>query len=174
MVAPVIEAEDNETAFAITTITLFGLVSIVVFPIIGTLLSMSETEFGVWAGTSIHATAQVMAAAFAYGPIAGDTAVIVKLVRVLLLAPIVVIIGALYAREKRRQDQAHVSKRAKLTTLFPPFIFGFVGLALATPSYSVVGRYCGHRPTRWSRNSSPQSATSSCPGNCASSTTSIW
>lgn len=131
VVAPVVEAEDNETAFAITTITLFGLASIVAFPIIGSLLSMSETEFGVWAGTSIHATAQVMAAAFAFGPVAGDTAVIVKLVRVLLLAPIAVIIGALYAREKRRREVAHVAPRTQLGKLFPPFIFGFVGLALA-------------------------------------------
>lgn len=131
VVAPVVEARDDETAFAITTITLFGLASIVAFPVIGGLLSMTEVEFGVWAGTSIHATAQVMAAAFAFGPVAGDIAVIVKLVRVLLLAPIVVIIGALYAREKRSRDVAHVSRRTKLTTLFPPFIFGFVALALA-------------------------------------------
>ena len=131
VVAPVVEAEESETAFAITTITLFGLLSIFLFPLVGGLLDLDQTEFGVWAGTSIHATAQVMAAAFSYGDIAGDTAVIVKLVRVLLLAPVVVVIGAIYAREKRRRDQAHVSPRARLTTLFPPFVFGFLALAVA-------------------------------------------
>ena len=129
--APVVEAEDTETAFAVTTITLFGLICIPVFPALGSALAMTQTELGVWAGTAIHATPQVMAAAFAYGDQAGETAVIVKLVRVLLLAPILVVIGALYARDKRRRQEAHVAPSAKLTTLFPPFIFGFVGLALA-------------------------------------------
>jgi len=129
--APVIEAEDSETAFAVTTVTLFGLISIVAFPLIGTLLGLSQADFGVWAGTAIHATPQVMAAGFAYGPEAGEVAIIVKLVRVLLLAPMVVLIGALYAREKRRQQEAHVAPRTRLTTLFPPFILGFVGLAVA-------------------------------------------
>ena len=129
--APVVEADDTETAFAVTTITLFGLISIAVFPLVGNALDLSQLEFGVWAGTAIHATPQVMAAAFAYGPEAGETAVIVKLVRVLLLAPMVVVIGAMYAREKRRRQQAHVAPVTRLTTLFPPFILGFLLLALA-------------------------------------------
>jgi uncharacterized integral membrane protein (TIGR00698 family) len=129
--APVVEADDTETAFAVTTITLFGLVCIPVFPLIGGLLDLSQTEFGVWAGTAIHATPQVMAAAFAYGGDAGETAVIVKLVRVLLLAPVLVVIGAMYAREKRKRQEAHVAPAAKFTTLFPPFILGFLALALA-------------------------------------------
>lgn len=128
--APVIEAEENDTAFAVTVITLLGLVSIFVFPLLGAALGLSQLEFGVWAGTSIHATPQVMAAGFAYGSAAGEVAVIVKLVRVLLLAPLVVAIGAWYAREKRRRQQAHVVERAGFTTLFPPFIFGFVAMAI--------------------------------------------
>jgi uncharacterized membrane protein YadS len=50
---------------------------------------------------------------------------------VLLLAPVVVVIGALHAAQKRRREQAHVAPAAKLTTLFPPFILGFLALALA-------------------------------------------
>jgi uncharacterized membrane protein YadS len=72
-----------------------------------------------------------MATGFAYGTTAGDVAVIVKLVRVLLLAPVVVLLAAWYAREKRRRQQAHVTKLASFTTLFPPFILGFLLLALA-------------------------------------------
>ncbi|MGB1274307.1 MAG: YeiH family protein [Nannocystaceae bacterium] len=129
--APVVEAKDDETAFAVTTVTLFGLLCILAFPLLGTMLELSQSEFGVWAGTAIHATPQVMAAGFAYGAEAGEVAVIVKLVRVLLLAPMVVAIGAIYAREKRRQQQAHVAPKMKLATLFPPFILGFIGLAAA-------------------------------------------
>lgn len=130
--APVIEADDNDTAFAITTVTLFGLVAVFVLPLLGHAFGMSQLELGVWAGTAIHQTPQVVAAGFSYGPIAGDVATIVKLVRVLLLAPIVVGLSIWYAREKRARQIAHVTKIGKLTTLFPPFILGFVLLALAS------------------------------------------
>ncbi|MBA3819182.1 MAG: putative sulfate exporter family transporter [Deltaproteobacteria bacterium] len=129
--APVIEAEDNETAFAIATVTLFGMIAVFVLPLLGTAFGMSQLEFGVWAGTSVHATPQVVATGFAYGPQAGDIATIVKLVRVLLLAPVVVGLGVWYGRSKRRRQIAHVTKAATLRTLFPPFILGFVLLALA-------------------------------------------
>jgi uncharacterized integral membrane protein (TIGR00698 family) len=132
VVAPVIEADDSETAFAVTTITLFGLISVFVFPVLGAALGMSQWEFGVWAGTSVHATPQVVATGFAYGQEAGDVATIVKLVRVLLLAPVVVGLGAWYARHKRRHQQAHVTRFGKLSTLFPPFILGFMLFALAS------------------------------------------
>ena len=128
--APVIEADDRDTAFAVTAITLYGLVSIVVFPLLGSVFDLSQFEFGVWAGVGIHATPQVMAAGFTYGIEAGEVAVIVKLVRVLLLAPLVVGLGLWYARQVR-QHRAHVARETSWTTLFPPFIVGFLVVALA-------------------------------------------
>lgn len=129
--APVIEADDGDTAFGIATVTLFGMVAVFVLPLLGQLFGMTQLEFGVWAGTSVHATPQVVATGFAYGPEAGDIATIVKLVRVLLLAPVVIGLGIWYARHKRKQQIAHVTKIGRFTTLFPPFILGFVLLALA-------------------------------------------
>lgn len=129
--APVIEADDNDTAFAIATVTLFGMLAVFVLPLLGTAFDMTEPEFGVWAGTSVHATPQVVATGFAYGTQAGDIATIVKLVRVLLLAPVVIGLGVWYARQKRRRQIAHVTKFGPIETLFPPFILGFVLLALA-------------------------------------------
>ncbi len=129
--APVIDADENDTAFAITTVTLFGLVAVFVLPLLGHAFGMSELEFGVWAGTAVHQTPQVVATGFAYGSTAGDIATIVKLVRVLLLAPVVIGLSIWYARQKRAQQIAHVTKVGALTTLFPPFILGFVALALA-------------------------------------------
>ena len=131
MTAPTIEADDNDTAFAITTITLFGLIAIFVFPIIGHPLGMDAYSFGVWAGIGIQATPQVMAAGFAYSETAGEVAVIVKLVRVLLLAPMIVVLGIWYTRQKRRMQQAHVQQPTRWTVLFPPFILGFIALAVA-------------------------------------------
>lgn len=129
--APTIEADEKDTAFAITTITLFGVAAVFVFPILGHALSLTQTEFGIWAGVAIQATPQVMAAGFAFGPEAGEIAVIVKLVRVLLLAPMIVFLSWWYAREKRRNQQAHVVTKTRLATLVPPFIVGFVALAIA-------------------------------------------
>ena len=133
--APIIEADEEDTAFAVGAITLFGLAWIFVFPIVGNAFGMSQTEFGVWAGTGIHATPQVMAAGFAYGETAGDVATIVKLVRVLLLAPLVIGLGAWYAREKRKRDIAHVVERPSWTQFFPPFVFGFIGLAVLNTAH---------------------------------------
>ena len=65
--APVVEANESETAFSIAAINLLGLLWMVVFPAAGALLGLTQAEFGVWAGSSIHATAQVVAAGFAYG-----------------------------------------------------------------------------------------------------------
>ena len=129
--APIIEAEETETAFAVATANVLGLAWIFVFPLVGTLLSLPQTTFGVWAGTSIHATPQVMAAGFAYGAEAGEVALIVKLVRILLLAPCVVLLGVWQARRKHSQDEAYVRRTPALITLFPPFILGFAVLAAA-------------------------------------------
>jgi uncharacterized integral membrane protein (TIGR00698 family) len=131
VVAPVIEADDNDTAFAMATVTLLGLVAVFTLPLLGSLAGMSQTEFGVWTGISVHATPQVIATGFAYGPIAGEVATIVKLVRVLLLAPVVIGIGVWYGRTKRSRQVAHVPRATRIATLFPPFILGFVLLALA-------------------------------------------
>ncbi|MGC6418339.1 MAG: YeiH family protein [Bradymonadia bacterium] len=140
--APSIEADDSDTAFAITTITIFGLIAIFIFPPLGHLLGLSQSEFGAWSGIAIQATPQVMAAGFAYGQEAGEVAVIVKLVRVLLLAPMLLWLGIWYARQKRARQEAYVARRTQLSTLFPPFILGFITLAIANsanllPDFSV-------------------------------------
>ena len=140
--APSIEADDSDTAFAITTITIFGLIAIFIFPPLGHLLGLTQSEFGAWSGIAIQATPQVMAAGFAYGQEAGEVAVIVKLVRVLLLAPMLLWLGIWYARQKRARQEAYVARRTPLSTLFPPFILGFITLAIANsanllPDFSV-------------------------------------
>ena len=131
VVAPVIEADDNDTAFAMATVTLLGLIAVFTLPLLGALAGMSQVEFGVWAGISVHATPQVIATGSAYGETAGEVATIVKLVRVLLLAPVVVGISVWYGRAKRSRQIAHVPRVTRIATLFPPFILGFVALALA-------------------------------------------
>lgn len=129
VVAPTIEADDHDTAFAMTTITIFGLIAILIFPLLGHVLVLSQKDFGIWAGVSIQATPQVMAAGFAYGAEAGEIALIVKLVRVLLLAPVVMLLGVWHAREKRKRQEVYLAKKRSWTTYVPPFIIGFLFLA---------------------------------------------
>jgi uncharacterized integral membrane protein (TIGR00698 family) len=134
--APVIEAEEKDVAFSIATVTLLGLLGMFLLPAIGHLLDLTSRQFGVWAGLAIHQTPQVVAAGYAYSPfnaayspLAGDTAVIVKMTRVCLLAPVVFILGLVYARRKAGRHGADGIKRINYLRLFPTFILGFAALA---------------------------------------------
>ncbi|MFQ5412883.1 MAG: YeiH family protein [Phycisphaerae bacterium] len=128
-VAPLIEAEDDDVALSVGTVNLFGLLAMLVWPVVGGWLNLSDVGFGVWSGTSIHAVPQVVAAGFAYSPDAGALATLVKLVRVALLAPVVFILALLYAR--RRPEDKHGQGRLVVhyARFVPWFVWGFVLLA---------------------------------------------
>lgn len=126
--APVIEAEEKDVVFSVATVTLLGLVGMFLLPVLGTLMHLSEKAFGAWAGLAIHQTPQVVAAGFAYGNTAGETATIVKLARVCLLAPVVFFVGWLYRRGELQNGGS--GKRVNYLHLFPMFVFGFLGMAL--------------------------------------------
>jgi uncharacterized integral membrane protein (TIGR00698 family) len=132
--APVIEAEEKDVAFSVATVTLLGLLGMFALPAIGHVLGLSAKQFGFWAGLAIHQTPQVIAAGYSYWPNhtdytpeAGDTATIVKLARVCLLAPVVFILGLVYARNRARKTG---SVKINYFRLFPVFVFGFLGMAL--------------------------------------------
>ena len=136
-VAPAIEAEERDVAFSVATVTLLGLLAMLVLPVVGHLLDLTSRQFGMWAGLAIHQTPQVVAAGYAYSPadadyspVAGDTAVIVKMTRVCLLAPVVFILGLVYARRKVSRNGGEGKKRINHLQLFPMFVLGFVGMAL--------------------------------------------
>jgi uncharacterized integral membrane protein (TIGR00698 family) len=128
--APVIEAEDEDVVVSVATVTLLGLIGMFLLPVIANLIGMSEKAFGVWAGLAIHQTPQVVAAGFAYGKEAGEMATIVKLARVCLLAPVVFVIGVIYARQKAAKGADGVQKRINYLHLFPMFVLGFLAMAL--------------------------------------------
>lgn len=128
--APVIEAEEGEVVFSVATVTLLGLIGMFLLPIAGHVLELGSQAFGVWAGLAIHQTPQVVAAGFSYGEAAGETATIVKMARVCMLAPIVFVIGVVYARSKARSQEGGSRKQVNYFALFPKFVFGFLALAL--------------------------------------------
>ena len=124
--APVIGAEDEDVAISVGAVNLLGLALMICFPIMGGLLGLPQDVFGIWAGTSIHAVPQVVTAAFAYGEEAGSLATLVKLVRVALLAPFLILLVLIY--RKSRGDGYHV----RVSKMIPPFLWGFLLLAALT------------------------------------------
>ena len=128
--APVIEAEESDVVFGVATVTLLGLIAMFLLPVLGHILALSDKAFGIWAGLSIHQLPQVVAAGFAFSQKAGETATIVKLARISMLAPIVFIVGLLYARNKAQKMQSTNRGRINYLSMFPKFVLGFLALAV--------------------------------------------
>ncbi|PYY36327.1 YeiH family protein [Curtobacterium sp. MCPF17_046] len=105
-VAPVIGAVSIEVAYAVSTIFLFNVAAVVVFPVVGHALGMSQHAFGLFAGTAVNDTSSVVAAASTYGAGAADSAVVVKLVRTLMIIPVVLGLAWFVGR---RSDPAAVT-----------------------------------------------------------------
>ncbi len=131
-VAPVIEAKDEDVSFAVATITLFGTLAIVVYPLVGHALGLSDGAFGMWAGSAVNDTSQVVAAGAAFSEAARDVATVVKLTRNTLMAPLIVLIGFVYARAGQRQLTGKAADATRLTIgkLIPWFVLGFLGMTL--------------------------------------------
>mgnify|MGYP001766115407 CR=1 FL=1 len=129
--APVIEAREEETSLAVATITVFGLLAVVLYPLLGRLLGLSDTFFGTWAGTAVNDTSQVVATGLIYSPQAGETATVVKLTRNLFMAPVIVGFSWLYFA--RRQAEGKAQGRGvgvKWAQAVPLFVLGFLGMAI--------------------------------------------
>jgi uncharacterized integral membrane protein (TIGR00698 family) len=133
-VEPFADASEEEVAYSIALVTLCGTLAIVVLPSLGTLFGMSAHDFGSWVGASVHDVGQVVAAASTHGPESLKAAVVVKLVRVALLAPLLAMI-AIAAR--RRSSGAPLADGAKHPPILPLFIVLFL-IAVAVRSSGVV------------------------------------
>lgn len=94
----VTRSSDEDVAYAVACVTVFGSVSMLLYPVLPGLLQLTPHAFGLWAGASIHEIAQVVAAAFQNGPDAGNFGTIAKLSRVMLLAPMILAIGCFSAK----------------------------------------------------------------------------
>jgi uncharacterized integral membrane protein (TIGR00698 family) len=121
-VTPIVRADEHDTAFAISTIFLFNVVAVLVFPLLGHLMQLSDLGFGLWAGTAINDTSSVVAAGFSYSKVAGDYATIVKLTRATLIIPICLALALFEAWRHKRHGNAEFSLRR----IFPWFILWFL------------------------------------------------
>ena len=125
---PVVRGRPEQVAVAVATVVGFGSVAIFLYPALYHLVAavhpLSASEYGLWAGSTIHEVAQVVAAGHAVGDAAADTAVIAKMVRVMMLAPFLVALSAWAAHSR----PATVNQPRPPITI-PWFAFGFVALA---------------------------------------------
>ncbi len=135
--APVIKADDEEVAHAISTIFLFNVIAAFLFPFLGHVLGMSDTNFGLWAGTAVNDTSSVVAAGYTFSTAAGNLAVIVKLTRTLMIVPVTL---ALAFYTSRKTSNSHTPrcpepdqtalKSPGLSKIFPWFVLWFLAASV--------------------------------------------
>lgn len=126
--SPIIGASDKEVAYSISTIFLFNVIAVFVFPFAGHLLGMSDAGFGMWAGTAINDTSSVVAAGYSFSNKAGDFATIVKLTRTLMIVPITLALG-MYMSLKQQTGASF-----RLSAVLPWFIGGFLTASIISTS----------------------------------------
>ncbi|MFI3238706.1 MAG: YeiH family protein [Lachnospiraceae bacterium] len=165
-IAPVIDAEDQEIAYAMSATFIFDMIMILAFPFMGQLLGLSDMAYGLWAGTAVNDTSSVVAAGYAYSEAAGDFATMVKLTRTLAIIPTVVVFAFVNIRIKRKEHATYKAAMAEVKnkgqkyevcqldkmettseksavskvnflSIFPWFIVGFVALAIVN-SFGVI------------------------------------
>jgi uncharacterized integral membrane protein (TIGR00698 family) len=138
-VAPVIGAEADDVASSIAFTAMLGVIAVLALPLAIDPLRLTHYEYGVLAGMTVYSVPQVLAAAFPVSALSGEVATLVKLVRVLMLGPVVLMFVALQApgrrvpsRQRAASSALHsspVADRPRATTLVPWFIVGFLVLA---------------------------------------------
>ncbi len=118
-IAPVIDAEDKDIAYAMSATFIFDMLMIIAFPFMGHWLGLSDMAYGLWAGTAVNDTSSVVAAGYAYSEAAGDFATMVKLTRTLSIIPTVLVFAFINIRLKQRnpvtcaQTINHINNKAE-------------------------------------------------------------
>ena len=134
-ISSTIEADDNDVAYALSATFLFDMAMIILFPIMGRALGMSDEAFGIWAGTAVNDTSSVVATGYAFSEGAGDFATMVKLTRTLSIIPTVIVFALIQLRLKKKEaaanniDGADLKANFKIAKIFPWFIVGFLALS---------------------------------------------
>lgn len=130
-IAPVIDADDKDVAFAMSSTFLFDMVMVALYPIMGKALKMTDIAYGIWAGTSVNDTASVVASGYAFSEMAGDFATMVKLTRTIAIIPTVLVFAFISTRIKQKEMKiANNGKNVNLVKIIPWFIGGFLLLAI--------------------------------------------
>ncbi len=142
-ISSTIDADDNDVAYAMSATFLFDMAMIVLFPIMGRALGMTDQAFGIWAGTAVNDTSSVVATGYAFSEGAGDFATMVKLTRTLAIIPTVITFAFIQLRLKRKEAMAKSENGSDLKAnfsiakIFPWFILGFLAMSIVASVFSV-------------------------------------
>src|SRR5215469_5454859 len=135
-VAPVIGADADDIAASISFTAVLGVIVVLGLPFLVPILNLSLTQYGVLAGLTVYAVPQVLAATLPIGALSNQVGTVIKLVRVLMLGPVVLGFSLLARRIKPAQDRLNTS-RPRLNELVPWFIIGFL-IVLAIRSMGLI------------------------------------
>lgn len=142
-IAPTIDADDNDVAYAMSATFLFDMAMIVLFPIMGQAMGMTDQAFGIWAGTAVNDTSSVVATGYAFSEGAGDFATMVKLTRTLAIIPTVITFAFVQLHLKRKealansQNGSELKAKFSITKIFPWFILGFLAMSIVASIFPI-------------------------------------
>ena len=127
-IAPVIEATDMDIAYGMSATFLFDTIMVVVFPLLGRAMSLSDAAFGLWAGTAVNDTSSVVATGYAFS----DFATMVKLTRTLAIIPTVLVFAAIsvHLKKKAAAQSGDHGVKLNMKSVFPWFILGFLAMSI--------------------------------------------
>jgi uncharacterized integral membrane protein (TIGR00698 family) len=124
----VIDAQPHKVSVAVATVVAFGTIGMFLYPFLYSHTGFTERQFGIYTGATVHEVAQVVAAGRAVGAVAGDSAVITKMLRVLLLAPVLLVVG-FTRRDRKAAGSRNIS--------FPWFVLWFLAVIVAQSLYAL-------------------------------------
>lgn len=129
--SPIVEADDSEIAYAMSATFIFDVLMIVLFPLMGHWMGLSDLAYGLWTGTAVNDTSSVVAAGYAFSDAAGNFATIVKLTRTTSIVPIALIFSLIAPYKLARQTpEKNARESVNVRGLFPWFILIFALSAL--------------------------------------------
>lgn len=144
-ISSTIDADDQDVAYAMSATFLFDMAMIVLFPLMGQALGMSDEAFGLWAGTAVNDTSSVVATGYAYSEAAGAYATMVKLTRTLSIIPTVIVFAFIQLHIKRKEalaagateEGSAMKANFSIKKIFPWFILGFLALSAVASVFTL-------------------------------------
>ncbi len=132
--APLIGSKEEETSYAVGTVALWGLVAVLLYPVLGQLVGATDLQFGLFAGTAIHSTPQVVGAGYMFSDAAGQLATAVKLLRNCFMAPLAMLVALWWSKRNPSGEKINWLRA------FPWFLFGYFLMA-GLSSYGFFSPY---------------------------------
>lgn len=134
---PVLKSEPYKTAIAVATVVIFGTIAMFLYPVLyrSGIMGLSANQMGIFAGATLHEVAHAVGAGDAMGTEVANTAVIAKMLRVILLAPVLLLMAILIPKVRRSHKNKNKTEKTKIT--IPWFAFGFL-VVIGINSFQII------------------------------------